>query len=69
MNPEIPFLRELEYPYKAMGVDSMLVRRKPLNEGGVPCEVSTQSIPEHTNRLSDLFPIDVSYERVPHCLP
>ena len=47
----------------AIGVDSMSVSRKPLN-GGVPCEVSTQSIPERSNRLSDLSPIAVSYERV-----
>ena len=52
-----------------MGVDSMLVCRKPLNEEGVPCEVSTRSIPERNNRLSDLFPTGVSYERVPRRLP
>ena len=52
-----------------MGVDAMLASRKPLNEEGVPCEVSTQSIPERNNRLSDLFPIGVSYERVRHRSP
>ena len=47
----------------------MLVFHNPLNEGGVPGEVSTRSIPERSNRLSDLFPTGVSYERVPHRLP
>jgi hypothetical protein len=52
-----------------MGVDFMLVSRKLLDEGGVPCELSIQNIPERRNRLSDLFPTSVSYERAPHCLP
>ena len=46
----------------------MLVSRKPFNKGAVPCEVSTRSIPGHSNRLSDLFPTGVSYERAPRRL-
>ena len=47
----------------------MLISRTPPNERGVPCEGSTQSIPERSNRLLDLFPTGVSYERAPHRLP